>query len=255
MSWSEQSFATRLALVRPRPAIARPPVLRVRRRRHRPGADAGAARCRRARRARPPAARRPLHRRQRSAAARPGRASERRGPPVQPVHGPLRGRRRPGRGVAVRLRPGQPPDAQQAVHRRRRDGGGRRPQHRRRVLHGAPGRQLHRPRRVRGRRGAADSWPACSTSTGTASTSIRSSRSCRPTRAGRGAAPPLRAGDAGAGRADAAGAGNEGPARSARDRRRARHRPARSDLGEGRRPSPIRPTRSSTTRRGFSASP
>ena len=38
-------------------------------------------------------------------------------------------------------------------------------------------------------------------------------------RAGRGAAPPLRAGDPGAGRADAAGAGNEGPARPARDRR------------------------------------
>ena len=44
-----------------------------------------------------------------------------------------------------------------------------------------------------------------------------------PTRAGRGAAPPLRAGDAGAGRADAAGARSEGHARPARDRRGARH--------------------------------
>ena len=44
-----------------------------------------------------------------------------------------------------------------------------------------------------------------------------------PPRAGGGAAPPLRAGDPGAGRAAAAGAGSEGPPRPARARRRARH--------------------------------
>ena len=71
----------------------------------------------------------------RSAAARPGGVPERRGAPVQPVLlRPLRRRRRPLHGVDLRLRPAQPPHAQQALHRRRRDGGGRRAQHRRRIF-------------------------------------------------------------------------------------------------------------------------
>ena len=97
----------------------------------------------------------------------------------------------------------------------------------------APGRQLHRPRRVRGRRGAADAGgPVRPVLEQRARLSARVDRACR--RAGRGAAPPLRAGDAGV------GAGR-------RCRRRERRtcsaspgiaeelgsRPARADLGEG----------------------
>ena len=68
-----------------------------------------------------------------------------------------RRRRRPLHGVDLRLRPAQPPHAQQALHRRRRDGGRRRTQHRRRVFPARDGRQLRRHGRVRhGRRGQVD---------------------------------------------------------------------------------------------------
>ena len=114
--------------------LARRPVLRVPERPHRAPAAAQRARCEPARRARPPSGRRPLH-----VASDPlllGLAClpERRGAALQPVL--LQPRRPAGQvhGVDLRLRPAQPPHAQQALHRRRRDGSGGRTQYRRRIL-------------------------------------------------------------------------------------------------------------------------
>ncbi len=96
----------------------------------------------------------------------------------------------------------------------------------------APRRQLHRPRRVRGRRGAAEAGePVRRVLEQRARLSARDDRA--GARAGRGAPPPLRAGDRGAERAAVAGARGQGHARPARDRRGAGRRPARADLGEG----------------------
>ena len=129
------SLDTRIQLAQRASTLARRPVLRARERPDRPAADEGPARRERARRARPPPRRRPLHDPFRRAAARPGVVPQRRGAPLQPVLlQPLGRRRRPLHGVDLRLRPAQPPHAQQALHRRRRDGGGGRSQHRRRVL-------------------------------------------------------------------------------------------------------------------------
>ena len=79
--------------------------------------------------------------------------------------------------VARRLRPPQPPDAQQAVHRRRRDGRRRRPQHRRRVLHAQRCRTTSSTWTRSSSAPSSRSSPRSSTPTGTARTSTRCSRS------------------------------------------------------------------------------
>ena len=79
-----------------------------------------------------------------AAVRRPGRARQRRGPPVQPAAGARRRLRAAHRVLAAPVLAHQPPDAQQAVHRRRQLRRHRRPQHRRRVLRSQRRRQLHR---------------------------------------------------------------------------------------------------------------
>ena len=256
MSWSEQSFATRARARRPRPANARRPVLRVRRRRHRP--DAACGRC-----AMPPARGvrvrlllddlytggndplllglaahpnveirlfNPFMVRPESVGARVAASLFDFGRVNHRMHNKL--------FIA---------DGAMAVAGGRNIGDEYFMAHRRR--------QLHRPRRVRGRRGAAD-----------AGGPVRPVLEQRARLSARG----HRAGDASRPRSGGAASSRRRWRRAGRrcrgpERRTSlgqpgiaeelAHRPARPDLGEGTRPSPTRPTRSSTTRPGFSASP
>jgi putative cardiolipin synthase len=144
----------------------------------------------------------------------------------------LRQRQRARRRLAFRLRP-----LNHRMHNKLFIADGamasrRRAQHRRRVLHGQRGRQLHRPRRVRGRPGGAalarlfdEYWNSPHVYP------LESIVADAPV--ARGAAARLRGEDAR--RTGAAAAGPATGRRSAaRHRRRARQRPARADLGAGR---------------------
>ncbi len=129
--------------------------------------------------------------------------------------------------LALRLRPAQPPDAQQALHRRRGDGGDRRAQHRRRVLPALGDGELRRHGRVRHGRGGqgavGDLRPLLEQRGRLPDRADR-----RAARRPRGAAPVARRGDR-----EPAGGGADRPA----DDRRARLRAAERGL----RPRPGRP--------------
>ena len=127
-----------------------------------------------------------------------GRAPERRGAAVQPLL-LRRAARRFGRFAAslgdfcrVNHRMHN-----KLLHRRRRDGGGRRAQHRRRVLHARQEQQLRRHGRLRHGRGRDGSCRPSSTSTGTATWSIRCRRSCSRVRRRAGAPPSVDDGSSG----------------------------------------------------------